>query len=445
MSYGFFNTDEYEDKTVVTKSASCGSCRLFKKCITPRMKPSGGGKKGIFILAEAPGRQEDKRGTQLVGKSGRRLKNTLKEIGIRLHQDCRKYNAINCRPPKNATPTAAQIEACRPNIIKEIQKYKPKLIIALGTVAIKSLIGYRYHGKVAGINKWRGYVFPDYDNDCWFASTFHPSFIERDKGGAADLIFRKDLKVILSYLNKPLPPKEELERKVCVLRETRDAQAVIESTLKYKPTILAFDYETTGLKPHAKGHRIVTCGICHDSDIAYAFPVDNRIRSLFRRLLSDNDIKKVAANMKFEELWSRERMRKNVSSWIWDTMLAAHCLDNRSNSTSLRFQSLINWGIWDYDSHISPFLKSVDDKNANSINKIHQIDIQDLLVYNGIDALLEYRLALKQMLAMGILDPVKYAKTRHINRETNIHEQHITDQDKAERRRKIKSKAKRQR
>ena len=78
-------------------------------------------------------------------------------------------------------------------------------------------------------------------------------------------------------------------------------------------------------------------------------------------------------------------------------MIAAHVGDNRSLITSLKFQTYINFGVADYDSHIESFLKGRDSKNANSINRIEELDIQELLHYNGLDSLFGYLLAEKQI------------------------------------------------
>ena len=87
-------------------------------------------------------------------------------------------------------------------------------------------------------------------------------------------------------------------------------------------------------------------------------------------------------------------------------MLAAHVLDNRPGITGLKFQSYINFGIIEYDSLISPYLRGVEANNANSLNRIYNLlktrkGRKDLLFYNAMDALLTYRLALIQMEKMG--------------------------------------------
>jgi uracil-DNA glycosylase family 4 len=62
------------------------------------MFATGKGEQGIFILAEAPGRTEDSLNVQLVGKAGKLLRGVLHDFNIDLDQDCRKMNAVNCRP-----------------------------------------------------------------------------------------------------------------------------------------------------------------------------------------------------------------------------------------------------------------------------------------------------------------------------------------------------------
>jgi len=102
--------------------------------------------------------------------------------------------------------------------------------------------------------------------------------------------------------------------------------------------------------------------------------------------------------MKFEERWSKQKLGTGVAGWYWDTMLAAHILDNRSDICSIKFQAYIHLGIPDYDSKLieSHFLRSVDG-TANGFNRIRELGVNDLLRYNGMDSILEYRIAMKQM------------------------------------------------
>lgn len=92
-----------------------------------------------------------------------------------------------------------------------------------------------------------------------------------------------------------------------------------------------------------------------------------------------------------------------VKNWVWDTMLAAHVIDQRSGITGLKFQAFAALGVSDYESHIKPFLKS----DGNKLNRIKEIDKNDLLIYNGLDAYFEFLLAQKQMKILGIINKEK--------------------------------------
>lgn len=408
---GFFTIEEFQKKSPKVMSVpGCGICKLHKGCRTPKMKPAGQGLKKILIIAEAPGEKEDSRGEQLIGKSGQRLRKILRKLGIDLDQDCRKINAVNCRPPDNRTPKNREIECCRPNLIKEIEKFQPKIIMPLGGIAIRSLLGHRWHRDLGGINKWRGWKIPDRELKSWICPTFHPAYvdIESNKNPACELIFEKDTKSAIDCLREDFPTFKDESKQVEILTETPEVNQYLQHLLDNPPTMFAFDYETTGLKPQHSQHNIVTCAISTDPDKAVAFNLKNRSKPLLKQILSADHIKKIAANMKFEDLWTRTKLRTQIKGWLWDTMLAAHCLDNRPGITSLKFQAYVHYGLIDYDSHIEEYLKSKE-KHGNAFNRIYEADRNELLIYNGIDALLEHRLARKQMLHFGILDPEHFA------------------------------------
>lgn len=441
MTYGFFNTSPYEKKTTpMTFSSACGSCGLYKNCQNPKMRVEGLGKKRILLLFENPTKKQDYHGNMIVGKSMIFLKKTLKKFNINIKRDCYMLNAIQCCP--HGDGREKHVQACRPKVFKEIKKLKPKIIICFGTLSINSITAHRYFKGIGSINKWRGYLFPDFENNCWIGSTFDPNFVRTHKQAVAKLIFETDLKNALSIKDKTLPDKINWADNVVCLTEPKKICGVLNKILKINPPLFAFDYETTGLKPHSKGHEIVSCSFCCGPKKAYSFPMaDKKVKRLFVKILKNKNIHKIAANLKMEETWSRVILNQPVNGWIWDTMLASHCLDNRKGVNSLKFHALTHFGIWDYDSHIDHLLKS-DDSSGNGFNKIHQIDMSDLLIYNGIDAILEYNLALHQMLMMGIIDPVKYAKTGRVRTDIDMFEANQTYIEKMERKRLLRKRTK---
>jgi DNA polymerase len=181
--YGFFEKDDISDQSDIeyNQRFGCGRCKLFKGCLSPRMEPTGKGKKGILIIAEAPGKNEDFRGKQLVGKVGQRFRGKLKKLGIDLDRDCIKTNAVRCRPPKNRNPSVQEVTLCRSHILELMKEFQPRLTILLGTQAVMSVIGYRWKKKLYGITRWRGYTIPDQYYKTWICPTFHPSYFLRSR------------------------------------------------------------------------------------------------------------------------------------------------------------------------------------------------------------------------------------------------------------------------
>jgi len=121
----------------------------------------------------------------------------------------------------------------------------------------------------------------------------------------------------------------------------------------------------------------------------------------FIDLLANQNIGKIAQNMKFEDTWSAVRLRQPVENWVWDTMLAAHILDNRVGVSGLKFQTYVQLGVIDYASEVTPYLKAVDNKNANALNKIMELvelpgGKEKLMKYCGYDAINEYRISVLQ-------------------------------------------------
>jgi hypothetical protein len=121
----------------------------------------------------------------------------------------------------------------------------------------------------------------------------------------------------------------------------------------------------------------------------------------FLNFLADKTIGKIAHNMKFEQSWSVNCLRQPVENWAWDTMLASHIIDNRDGITSLKFQTYVHFGVIDYASDMDSYLRAVDEKNSNSINRIDELLKQPggaemLLKYNGLDTIYTNRLAKMQ-------------------------------------------------
>lgn len=362
------------------------------------MPPTGEGRVPILFVGEAPGEEEDRQGEQFVGTAGQLLRKDLRKAGIDL-DDCWKTNAAACRPPKNEI-SDVHIESCRPLVMKAIQELKPKVIVLLGGSAVKSVIGPEWAKQVGPLGRWVGWAIPSGTYNAWLCPTYHPSYLSRlGENETLTAIFVSHLKQALACVKRepPILKVEDLQNKVeCVTRASDFRMRLLD--LSRRSGYLAFDYETTGLKPDRKEQRIVSAAFCLDGKETFAGMVDPSLYGPLSKVLRNKNLKKIASNLKYEERWTRAKLGHGVASWFWDTMIAAHYLDNRRGITSVKFQSYVLLGVPDYDVSVEQFLAA---KYSNDINNIDQVAPKDLLLYNGMDALLEFLVMMKQREQVG--------------------------------------------
>lgn len=398
MSTGFFSIKDTESKSRPDgKIHSCASCGLYKNCMNPKLKPIGNFKKEILIIANSPTSTDDQLGKPLRDKFGQLLKNTLSDFDIDLLEDCLYTYAVPCLcKDSNENPTEAKVKdvaSCRSRLLKLIEEKQPQLILTLGTAATASLIEHRWKndfnsGEGEPIEKWRGWNIPDQDLNSWVCPIYSPLTILEAKNKDLQTIWLSDIKKALSLLNKKLyrfkTPKIDIVEDLTFLRTLTGEVAI--------------DYETTGLKPHAEGHKIVSVSVSDTPDHSYVFELDTQKKiNQWIRFIANPKIQKIAQNMKYEDNWSAVLFNQPIEGWCWDTMIASHQLDNRKGVTGLKFQTFTQFGVVDYASEIAPYLEAKS-KDGNGINRVEELMKSKegklkLMTYNGMDTITTYRLA----------------------------------------------------
>ena len=154
------------------KICDCIKCPLGKTR-TNLVFGSGNPKSGIMIIGEAPGEKEDEIGEPFVGKSGKMLDRILSALQLKRDSDVYITNVVKCRPANNRDPLPSEVEKCEPHLKKQINIIKPKIIVALGRVAGKTLL------KVdTTLEHMRGRLF-EYHNIPLFV-TYHPAALLRN-------------------------------------------------------------------------------------------------------------------------------------------------------------------------------------------------------------------------------------------------------------------------
>lgn len=355
------------------------------------MPLSGEGRRGILVVAEAPGRTEDEQGTQLVGKVGKWFREKLFDLGIDLDRDCWKTNAVCCRPPDNRTPNDKEVLACRGNVMKAIEQCKPEMILLLGGAAVKSVIGSLWRESVGKMGVWVGRQIPCQEYDAWVCPMYHPSYIIRESKPVLDLWFDRYLEEAVALEGRPWPDGlPEYEKRIeCMYDPSKVAKALRGMAKTEGGVPLVFDYETNMLKPDGPDARIVSCAVCYGGGMAMAFPWHGEAVKAMGELLRAGSVK-IAANMKFEERWTRRVFGHGVCNWKWDTMLAAHVLDNRRGTKSVKFLAFVMLGQKPWDEGVGPYLKA---DSPGVPNRIDKVPLADLLMYNGMDAIVEWEIA----------------------------------------------------
>ena len=151
--------------------SKCEKCPLYK---TRRNVVFGEGNihADIMFIGEGPGGDEDRTGVPFVGKAGKLLDMVFSEVGIK-REDVYIGNIIKCRPPMNRNPEEGEQEACLDYLRNQVMLIKPKIIVLLGSIALKRILGKDYFITRAR-GKWvekRGILY---------MPTFHPAAVLRD-------------------------------------------------------------------------------------------------------------------------------------------------------------------------------------------------------------------------------------------------------------------------
>lgn len=140
----------------------------------------------ILFVGEGPGENEDRQGVPFVGQAGRLLDLALAALGF-LPEDYYVANVVKCRPPQNREPSADEVKACLPYLRGQFSLLKPRIVVALGSVALKALIS-----PDARITSERGKWVPK--GNTLFIATYHPAALLRDESKKID--FYNDLREV---------------------------------------------------------------------------------------------------------------------------------------------------------------------------------------------------------------------------------------------------------
>jgi DNA polymerase len=188
-----------------TAVQDCRGCDLYRDATQAVLGEGPDAGVEMMMVGEQPGDKEDLAGRPFVGPAGHMLDKALEDLGIARDKVYITNAVKHFRwAPKgkrriHQTPRASEIRACQPWLEAEVDTLEPKLIVALGAVAVSSLLGTS-----AKVTTHRGQVVEGAYGPCLV--TTHPSSIIRvedaDERAAAYSLFLSDLRAGLSYLQR---------------------------------------------------------------------------------------------------------------------------------------------------------------------------------------------------------------------------------------------------
>jgi uracil-DNA glycosylase len=179
---------------LAAEAASCTACGLCKQRKQAVVGVGAHDAPWLFV-GEGPGAEEDQQGEPFVGQAGKLLDAMLQAAGLARGREVYIANVVKCRPPGNRTPTVEEAAACAPFLDRQIDLIKPKLIVALGKIAVTRLTG-----SDASMASLRGQSL-EYRGIPVIA-TYHPAYLLRNLPEKLkaweDLIFARQKMVALT-------------------------------------------------------------------------------------------------------------------------------------------------------------------------------------------------------------------------------------------------------
>jgi uracil-DNA glycosylase family 4 len=160
----------------------------------------------LMFIGEAPGVDEDRQGEPFVGRAGQLLTRILKAMNF-AREDVYIANILKCRPDTpsgtfgNRAPTPTEMQTCRPYLVEQIEIIQPKVLVALGAVAVEGLLGMR--GTMRELRgRWHAY------NGVPLMITYHPAYLLRNQAPSEKRKVWEDMLQVLERLDQPISERQ---------------------------------------------------------------------------------------------------------------------------------------------------------------------------------------------------------------------------------------------
>ncbi len=160
----------------------------------------------LMFIGEAPGMDEDRQGEPFVGRAGQLLTRIIETMGL-IREEVYIANILKCRPDMrpgsfgNRPPTSLEMQTCRPYLVEQIDIIQPKVLVALGAVAVEGLLGTRATMRELR-GRWHSY------NGTPLMITYHPAYLLRNQAASEKRKVWEDMLQVLERLERPISDKQ---------------------------------------------------------------------------------------------------------------------------------------------------------------------------------------------------------------------------------------------
>ena len=173
--------DEFVSRLRAYDCRRCNLCQGRSQIVVDRGNPHA----PILIISERPGTNEDHLGQAFVGRSGELLDKILAPIDLVADRDTLITNVVKCKGELDRAPTSDEAAACLPFLDKQIEIVKPRVILLLGSVALKYIDPEHREIKMEE-EAGRFFTLKRYPG-VQFMVLYHPAYLLRDPRKKRDM------------------------------------------------------------------------------------------------------------------------------------------------------------------------------------------------------------------------------------------------------------------
>lgn len=446
---------QLQENPTIASTPVCNTCPLAEHM--DMMPVQGEGRMRILIVLSHPTKGDFDMGGYMASQQFTHMANYLDKFGVDINRDCWITSAVRCKI-KGQVPEKKVFDCCRPMLYRTVQQKKPFVVFIVGRNAMYGWKGHQFsipprvpngyntYGNDSDYTRWVVNQIPDaeyafdYDGHS-IRPVVMPLFNPADVSNAERSNMKRNrttsvlpsrqmrmiengIKLAVQINKDPIAHSRNQQRlydkhsKTVVIKSEAEAIDILKELNTRR--MIAFDYETTGIKPYDKAHAIKMVGIA-DGEYSYAIPFFNSSAFLhaYEVLMTNPSVKKIAHNFKFEYVWTKVKLGFEITPVYWDTMLASHIIDMREGITGLKMQGYLQFGDAGYEKVTKKLLGPVEKqkkgrKNTNALNWLSYLNpynLQEnaktwdlLLNYVAEDASLTFALYHKQKQLMVNLD-----------------------------------------